>query len=284
LIDKIYIPTIRRADNQVTYDNLPSELQKKVTMVVDKDERPQYNYDCEYLELSDWIPGCDCQIGETRKLIYNHAGKIRYAMMDDDLIIRRRNAKYWTGKSNMEMSRRDATPDEILLAFDTLDKWLDEPDIGVVGMTDLSSSHPPPNKEYLDTVFFNSVYVIDGKMLQSLVDESFVTAYWKDESTMPLPKAEDLLFVYECLHRGMNTRKSIEWCFANKSNMKSRSTASISGTGHDLSDRHYDSLKYIQSKFPTGIKFGEKNGIPNNRKYCKNVYRPMNFNEFFREV
>ena len=276
MIERIYIPTVRRADNQITYENLPSELQKRVIMVIDPNERHLYNYDCEYLELPEWIIGAKpCQIGETRKLIHKHAGAIKYAMIDDDLIIRRRNAKYWTGKSNMEKSRRDATPDEILLAFDTFDKWLDEPDIGVVGGTELSFAHPPPYAEYLDTVFFSTLYVIDGRKLTKAIDEDFVTAYWKDEPTMPMVLAEDLLFVYECLSRGINTRKSIEWCFVNKSASKEMSSKSISGTGHDTTESHYDSLRYIQSKFPQGIKFYEKDGIPKNRKYCKKVYKPL---------
>ena len=34
MIDKIYIPTFRRPNNQMTFDNLPDEYKEKVVMVV----------------------------------------------------------------------------------------------------------------------------------------------------------------------------------------------------------------------------------------------------------
>ena len=34
MIEKIFIPTVTRMDNQITYDNLPDELKKRVVFVV----------------------------------------------------------------------------------------------------------------------------------------------------------------------------------------------------------------------------------------------------------
>ena len=51
MIEKIYIPTLHRIDNQVTYNNLPDSLKKKVVLVVQEWERDQYDYDVEYLVL-----------------------------------------------------------------------------------------------------------------------------------------------------------------------------------------------------------------------------------------
>ena len=42
---RIYIPTYKRVDNQITFENLPEEIQKNVIMVVQQQERDQYNYD-----------------------------------------------------------------------------------------------------------------------------------------------------------------------------------------------------------------------------------------------
>ena len=39
MIDKIYIPTFRRVDNQDTFDNLPDEYKEKVVMVVQEQEK-----------------------------------------------------------------------------------------------------------------------------------------------------------------------------------------------------------------------------------------------------
>ena len=52
---KIYIPTVNRPDNQITYEALPDELKSNVTLVVQKWERDKYNYDCNYLVLPDEI-------------------------------------------------------------------------------------------------------------------------------------------------------------------------------------------------------------------------------------
>ena len=122
MIEKIYIPTVRRAENQITFNNLPDELKKRVVMVVESGERHLYNYDCEYLEIPEEIVGKWTQLAETRKLIHKHAGNIKYAMVDDDVVINRRNTKYWTGISNMDKSRRKATKDEISLMYEQVSK------------------------------------------------------------------------------------------------------------------------------------------------------------------
>jgi hypothetical protein len=69
MINKIYIPTVCRVDNQITYNNLPKELQKKVVFVVQEWERNQYKIDAEYFVLpSDitklfmkWVKNKDMQ-------------------------------------------------------------------------------------------------------------------------------------------------------------------------------------------------------------------------------
>ncbi len=50
-LDKIYILTCRRVDDQITYNALPQKLKEKVCFVVQDWEREQYNYDAEYLVL-----------------------------------------------------------------------------------------------------------------------------------------------------------------------------------------------------------------------------------------
>ena len=115
MIDKIYIPTACRVDNQVTYNNLPRELQEKVVFVVQEWERDQYNYDAEYLVLQPDIKiGTKNALSRTRKVIYETAKNERYAMLDDDLHFKRRNSKYWNGVSNMEKSSRVCTEDDVL--------------------------------------------------------------------------------------------------------------------------------------------------------------------------
>tara|TARA_B100000925_G_C21918111_1_gene434581 strand:- start:76 stop:936 length:861 start_codon:yes stop_codon:yes gene_type:complete len=271
VIEKIYIPTVRRAKNQITFNNLPDELKKRVIMVVESGERHLYNYDCEYLEIPEEIVGKWTQLAETRKLIHKHAGNIKYAMIDDDIVINRRNTKYWTGISNMDKSRRKATKDEISLMYEQVSKWLDEPDIGIVGLS--TPDVPPGSKEYHDTTNVNTYCFYDGRMISKVIDEMDITS---------VRVSEDMLFLYEALSRGINSRKSEEWVFDNRSQVdKNLQDTRIvwknmfDETPEDYfqTDEHYDCMRYIQKKYPHGVKIFEKDGKMKNIKYLKKVYK-----------
>ena len=283
MIERIYIPTVRRADNQITFNNLPTELQSRVVMVVEPGERHLYRYDlAEYLEIPESFVGDYYQLSRTRKFIHEHAGPIKYAVIDDDLTIRRRNSKYWTGESNMETSRRDATQTEILEAFATFNIWLDECDIGIVGLS--TPDAPPATAEYVDTKGVFGMLFIDGRMLSEHLPEMDLTS---------IRVAEDVLFIYECLSRGINTRQSTEWMYDNGSLKKDMQSTRVVWTDmHDVqpkdhfqTDEHYMALEHIRTKFPEGIKIYEKEGRRKNTKYWKKVYQSINqgpsLEEFF---
>lgn len=278
MIERIYIPTAKRENNQITYNNLPDELKKRVIMVLRPDDRPLYNYDCEYLVVPEKIVGTYTELAQTREFIHKHAGAIKYAMVDDDIIIKRRNAKYWTGKSNMEKSRRTATSEEISEMYGVVDKWLDEPDIGIVGLS--WPDEPPGNKLYRDTTNVNTYVFYDGRMISEVIDEMDISS---------VRVSEDMLFLYEALSRGINSRKSEEWMFDNRSQVDkdlqdSRIVWKGMFEGKDTpedyfqTDEHYDCMKYIQKKFPHGVKIFEKDGKMKNVKYWKKVYQPKNSN------
>lgn len=275
MIERIYIPTVRRANNQITFNNLPKELQERAVMVVEPGERHLYDYPCDYLEIPEKLVGTWTQLAETRLFIHKHAGAIKYCVADDDIKIRRRNAKYWTGQSNMEKSKRDATAEEMLDMYETVDKWLDESAIGVVGLSNAGS--PPSSKEYEDTKDVYSYVFYDGRMLSEVIDDMDICS---------LRIAEDVLFLYEVLSRGINTRKSTEWMYDNRSVVqKDLSDTREVWTGmfknvedrpdnYYQSDAHYDAMRYIQSKYPHGVKIFEKDGKMKNRRYWKKVYNP----------
>ena len=274
MIEKIYIPTVRRADNQITYNNLPDNLKKRVVMVVEPKDRHLYNYPCEYLEIPEKIVGTWTQLAETRLFIHKHAGEIKYCMADDDIIIERRNSKYWTGTSNMEKARRNATPEEVSLAFDIMDKWLDEDNIGITGFSNAGS--PPTGTQYLDTVGCFSIIMIDGRMVSKIIDDINITE---------LRTGEDILFLFECLSRGINTRLSMEWLHNNKSmHDKKMKDTRVIWTGmysvdeniptmNEIYQNGFDVVEQIQKKFPMGIKIYEKNGIKKHIRYWKKVYK-----------
>ena len=271
MIEKIYIPTAKRENNQITYENMPEELQKRVIMVLRPEDRPLYKYDCEYLVVPDEMVGTWTELAQTRKLIHKHAGAIKYAMIDDDIVINRRNAKYWTGVSNMDKSRRKATKEEISLMYDQVSKWLDEPDIGIVGLS--APDVPPSDKVYHDTTNVNTYCFYDGRMISKVIDEMDITS---------VRVSEDMLFLYEALSRGINSRKSEEWVFDNRSQVdKNLQDTRIvwknmfDETPEDYfqTDEHYDCMRYIQKKYPHGVKIFEKDGKMKNIKYFKKVYQ-----------
>ena len=272
MIERIYIPTIRRFDKQLTFENLPKEFQQKVIMVVEPAERQLYKYDCKYLELPNEIVGSWTQLSQTRKFIHQHADKIKYAMIDDDLIVYKRNQKYFNEVSDMDVSKRKATSEEVTRLFTQASDWLDEPDIGVVGLSD--AYQPPANTKYSDTKGAFQFVFIDGKKISKIIDKL-------DTSTRV---AEDLLFLFECLSNGINIRITNEFLHINKSESKEFKGKrpiweEISDSASEnvfQSKEHYDTLYYIQKKFPEGITIFEKDGIMKHVKHWKKVYKPKN--------
>jgi len=276
MIERIYIPTVRRCDNQITFKNLPKELQERVVMVIEPGERHLYNYPCEYLEIPENIVGTWTQLAQTRLFIHKHAGAIKYCVADDDVLIKRRNSKYWTETSNMETSKRYATQEEILLMYETVDKWFDEASIGVIGLSD--SGTPPQSNEYADTVDVYSYVFYDGRMLSKIIDDIDICS---------LRIAEDVLFLYEILSRGINTRRSNEWMYDNRSmSDKNLAKSRIVWTemykdgdekpaNYYQSKEHYDAMRFIQERYPHGVKIFEKDGKMKNVKYWKKVYKPL---------
>ena len=79
-MDKIYIPTFRRVESQITFDSLPDKYKEKTILVVQEHERPQHKHDVEYLIVGDNIG-----IAKSRKEIIYHAGKSRFCLYDDDI-------------------------------------------------------------------------------------------------------------------------------------------------------------------------------------------------------
>jgi len=271
MIERIYIPTIRRPNNQVTYDNLPKAWQEKVIMVVEPGERESYDYPCGFLELPEEIVGSWTQLAETRKLIHLHAGDIKYAMVDDDCQLVTRNSKYWSAQSNMEKSKRTSTEEEINRLFDSASKWLDEENMGVVGIS--SGDDFPRPQEYIDTIGVFTWLFLDGKKISPIAQDL----------TTEFRVAEDLAFMFHCLSSGVNTRKSNEFLFLNRSQTKEfegkrpiweETIKDKSETNIFQSEEHYDILRGIQKLWPIAIDIFEKDGKKKNRKNWSKIYTP----------
>jgi len=92
MIEKIYIPTYGRIDSQLTYHGLPDKWKEKTILVIAASEEDKLQ------ELGYKTAVCPCQgpapagedsikygISPTREWIHGHAGKHKYAVMDDDI-------------------------------------------------------------------------------------------------------------------------------------------------------------------------------------------------------
>lgn len=255
MIERIYIPTVNRVNNQITYNNLSQDLKKRVTMVVQSWERPKYNYDCEYLVLPDTneyhYSNYFC-LAKTRKFIYEIAKNTKYSILDDDLIFYRRNKKYFQLSSNMEKSKRKCLPEDLDDMFDEFDKLLNETDITVIGCNNVNL--PPSAHQYEKNCFVFSAYWINGNDFQNQLQNFDLTS---------VKIGEDLCFVLNLLTNGFGNRRSNEFCFDNQSVNKKDMSSTI-WDKQKIEDSIKDQL-YIQKLFNDVIKlpknFGEGDGF-----------------------
>ncbi len=238
MIERIFIPTVNRADNQITYDNLPDALKQRVTMVVQAWERDKYQYPCDYLVLPEEINLDDYYcLPKTRKIIYEAGQNMKYAVLDDDLTFGRRNAKYWTDESNMEMSKRKATEADVLEMFDLYSKWLDEPTVTVCGCG--HAENPPQGNEYSNNASLSSAYWINGNDFKDLLPELELTR---------TKVAEDVVFLLSLLAHGYGNRVSQEFIFFNNSVHKADMTSTVwDEQTYENTQRDH---KIVESMFP----------------------------------
>lgn len=241
MIDRIYIPTVYRPNDQVTYDNLPKALQEKVVLVVHAWEVGQHDCSAPMLILPEEIsiddPMC---LPKTRDFIYKHARREKYAVIDDDIIFKRRNAKYVTGESDMETSRRTATEEDILELFELMSNWLDLPDVSFCGPGQVQN--PPGSKEFASNTSISSCVFFNGPDFDQELDSL---------PTTEVRYGEDTLFFLSLLSRGYGNRVSQIFCFDNES-LKGKLTEGV------WSDTLYDDVwrdhNRIQELYPDFFK------------------------------
>tara|TARA_R110000796_G_scaffold39938_1_gene99190 strand:- start:338 stop:1198 length:861 start_codon:yes stop_codon:yes gene_type:complete len=240
MIEKIFIPTVNRPDSQLTYNNLPDALKKITVMVVQAWERDQYDYPCEYLVLPDTdeyhFDHYYC-LPKTRKFIYETGQDMKYAVLDDDLVFIRRNAKYWTGISNMEMSKKTSTEEDILEMFEKFSGWLDLDTVTICGCG--PSALPPIPIEYRNNSFLYCGLWINGSDFKHELHELDLTS---------IKIAEDVFFLLQMLDKGYGNRQSNEFAFLNSSVHK-KDYGSTCWDKQSFDDTHKDH-KYIEQRFP----------------------------------
>ena len=200
-IDKIYIPTFKRHDKQIFFESLPDRLKDKVIFVIQKQE--------EHLFLNKNTLVVDNNIGiaKTREIIYKTAGTKRYLIVDDDVLLYRRNAKYFSKPSNMKGAKR------LLLDNDwneLLQRLNDQHDNNHIMCGFKFSSILP---RFDQPIFHNggifAVFSIDGKQLSKIIDDiDFNYVYI----------SENIHFNLELLTKGYPNAIMEEFCYYQKYN------------------------------------------------------------------
>lgn len=237
-MDRIFIPTVFRADNQISYNHLSPSLQKKTTLVVQAWEKKKYSSDFDLLVLPRKINIYDDYLclAKTREIIHREGKNTKYVMMDDDMTFKRRNAKYWTGVSDMEKSKRDCTLTDVNQMFSLFTKWLDEEYVSFVSPS--HEENPPLHKSYSSNSSCCSCVGFNGKDFAHML---------KELPTSEIKYAEDTLLYLTLLSLGYGNRISTQFCAKNHS----VATSNLPDTVWDMTrqrdvDRDH---KFIEKRF-----------------------------------
>ena len=178
-IDTIYIPTLGRHDNQITFDNMTENAQRITQLVVQPKEQHLYpNYPILVL------PDNDIGITETRRWIYFNSMDIKYGVFDDDLKFIRRT----TGE---EKSKRPMNEDDWSFLLNTTSSWLD--DFAFSGFR--QGNLPPTNLDYIESAAVNCAFFFNGNKLPN-----------PDELDWELSTCEDISLVLQIFKRGYNNK------------------------------------------------------------------------------
>ena len=211
---KIYIPTFKRVDKQITLNSIPDKYKNDVILVVQEQElsqhkkaRPEFNED-NYL-----VVGNDIGIAETRKQIISDAGKTRFFIFDDDVEFYRRNIKYLMKEnyqldlfdSDMKNTKRTMIESDFEEMIEIFNTWMDEDNIIQIGYR--SAMLPPSWRFYTDFTDVYTGYMIDGVE---------VSKFYDDVDWTYVEVGEDSLMTLEFLLRGYKIRRSELFCIQPK--------------------------------------------------------------------
>lgn len=233
-IERIYIPTLGRVDNQITYDNMPDWVKGITYLVVQPHEfdSMQEKYpDANLLRL----PEDDYGILLTRKWIVEHAGDVLYSMMDDDVTFWIRNVDRKTLKKNAEKSKVPFTEKH----WGEMLSWASDKLCGeytIAGCT-LKHAFPRPTEEIefpnICQVFFINGFKIDRNRLEWVYKWS-----------------EDVHFLIQIVELGGKTVSSDRFLFVSK-------PAAPGGCRQEgrFTDNNHEEMVKLVERYPNYMKF-----------------------------
>jgi len=210
MIERIYIPTYRRVGKQLTYENLLSHWQEKAVLVVCHDEYDELSKDYECVVCPhQGKPPENAEdptyygLSPTRKWIAEHAGKIKYAVFDDDIcefVYTRRPSEPESHEfTNTVFSMKNMKEgyehvfDEMMV---TIDKWLDE--FATVGLE--VTWNPPFDDDYKECWRQTTNHFFNGALMP--MNELDFTS---------LRCAQDYYLLLQLLTKGYKNRVSMRY-------------------------------------------------------------------------
>ena len=241
MIDKLYIPTYRRVDKQITFDGLPEKWQKKTVLLTDKQDTDAL------LKLGYPAVLCPAQgsLARVRNWIMAEAGDTKYGVLDDDL----QEFLYTERPSTRENVRLVNSPisgsrlepgyeDHFDVFMDWVDKTLDE----VVTCGAQTTWIPPFEKDIDECWRQSGNHFYNGATLpKELIDYEAVHC------------AEDFYFILQLLTHGYKNRISHRW------RVRPSNTADAGGCDeYRTIEKHNESMRELKDLFPEFVTLKEK--------------------------
>ena len=240
MIEKIYIPTLGRVNNQKTYNNLPEKWQKKTYLVVQYQEYAEYDKSYNLIRLPKEISGEFGRISNARSYISKELGEnCRYGVFDDDLDFVCTEMPLSGEKS----SNRPMTVEDYDLLFEKIiPNWMDD---GYFHIGQEPTSNIPREIDFQDNFRITAAVYYDGENLcRSKVD-------WKE--LYNLDGAEDFDCNLQLLRSGFPNRVSARYRI---------STGIIQSEGGCSLNRtvatHNEAMRILQQKHIPFVRLYEK--------------------------
>ena len=236
-MDKIYIPTLGRCENQITWDHLPVFLKSITKLVVQPKEQPFFK-DKPHIVL----PGNDIGMSNTRKWIWEHGKNEIYGVFDDDLKFIKRTPKQKPTKTPM-------TENDWKTVIAGVDKWLN----GEFGFAGFLRGNLPPrdenasvNTESLQATFYN------GKKLPKVNEIEWT----------PNQYAQDTKIHLQLFLKGYKNKVWNSYGFTSKQFAEGgcQADTSVSPNGRTPEDRDKSHQHIVDTYYPY-VQYITKNGV-----------------------
>lgn len=214
MIDRIYIPTLGRSNNQITYDGLP-DFVKDITYLVIQPHEKKLHQDKKILVLPKSVKG----IHNTRKWIYEKGKGTIWGMFDDDLVFQKR-----IGSKKTTMTKNDW---KVMLK-----KTYSFLTTGTTFAGHRLSFFPPlpPETPYQENTGTHCAFYFNGNIVPDLD--------WS------IPLAEDLHMVLQLLRKGFNNKVWNKYSVLNKAYRDGGCNTKGIRTIKKINDAHKKLIKF----------------------------------------